>query len=92
MALEQAKLLENGLTAANGYTRIIEVRVGDRRGISISVNTWTDSAARQANKPSIHGESHRFDFDDQEVLSTSIMEWAYGKLKLLDEYSASADV
>jgi len=92
MALQQAKELENGLVAANGYTRVIEVRIGERRGISISVMTYVDQAAREGNKPAIHSESHRFDYKTDEVIGDqTIKSWAYGKLKLLDDYSDAVD-
>ena len=93
MALKIAKKLDNGLDAPNAYTNIIEVRTGDRRGVSISVQTFTDKQSRDAGVGGIHSESHRFTFKRDEIVGEmTLYAWAYAKLKLLEQYQGAEDV
>lgn len=99
MALQKAVTLDNGLTAPEAYYKIVEVRMGDRRGVSISIMPWANKAQRDANAPSLpDGKSHRFDFKADEVIvdelgnACSIKKWAYNKVKALPEFSDAVDV
>jgi hypothetical protein len=93
MALQKTLVLSSGLSGVNAYHRIVEVRVGDRRGVSISTAVHVNADKRAANAQTIGGESFRFAFDPNEVLTaSSIMAWAYAKLKTLDDFAGATDV
>ena len=93
MALEKSHTTESGLVAPDAYHRIIEVRLGDRRGVSISVMIHANDSKRAANAPTVGGTSYRFQFNPSELIvdnlgnAISLYDWAYEKLKTLDEYS-----
>ena len=85
--------MNTGLVVADAYHKIIGIRIDERRGISISVAIWKDEGARLAgNVSAIHSESLRFPFKHEEITGETLYQYAYGKLKLLDQYKDAVDV
>ena len=86
MALQHSHTLDSGITCPEAYTRIQAIQHGHGE-TTVSIQTWADAAARQAEKPVIRTQSYTIPWADSVSLTS-----AYTALKAQDEYQGALDV
>ena len=97
MALLKTFRHPSGLVATDAYHRIIEMRLGERRQVSVTTVVYVSQAARQSSNDALGSTSFRFVYNPNEQIidsqsqPTSLAAWAYSKLKTLEEFSGAVD-
>lgn len=99
MALQKSFDTAHGVTAANAYHKIGNMRSHkDNSGnfnAMCMVQTYYDEAARTAGKPPLATRSYRFAYDitsTETVADNNLYVQGYAHLKTLDEFSGAIDV
>ena len=86
MALQHSHTLDNGITCPEAYTRVQLIQHGHNE-TTVTIQTWADAVARQAEKPTIRTQSYTIPWADSVSLTS-----AYNALKAQDEYQGALDV